>query len=110
MRLLLNGIISVKIIFCNIFYISGKFLYYYLENKNENILKEAFNLHEIWNWFKGLFSGGKIQSNIGKANTNNSIDGNNNFSSGNIEVGNGSAMGNNSLVKNYIEQTMSGRR
>ncbi|KLD55034.1 hypothetical protein WU68_05075 [Limosilactobacillus fermentum] len=58
-------------------------------------------MHEIWNWFKGLFSGGKIQSNIGKANTSNSIDGNNNFSSGNIEVGNGSVVGNNNSLITY---------
>ncbi|WP_285299914.1 hypothetical protein [Lactiplantibacillus plantarum] len=55
----------------------------------------------IWNWFKGLFSGGKIQSNIGKANTSNSIDGNNNFSSGNIEAREGSIVGNNDSLITY---------
>lgn len=55
----------------------------------------------IWNWFKELFSGGKIQFNIGKANTSNSIDGNNNFSgvNCNIKAENGSIVGNsNSLI------------
>lgn len=55
-------------------------------------------MYEIWNWFKGLFSGGKIQSNIGKTNTNISVDGNNNFN-GNIKAENGSIVRNsNSLI------------
>jgi len=52
------------------------------------------------NFIESIFE--EHNKDIGKANTNNtnnSIDGNNNFSGGNIEVGNGSAMGNNNLVK-----------
>ena len=35
-------------------------------------------LYKIWNCFKGLFSRGKIQPNIGKTNISISVDGNNN--------------------------------
>ena len=58
-------------------------------------------MYKAWSWLKGLFSGGKIQSNIGKANTSNSIDGNNNFSSGNIKAGNASIVGNNNSLISY---------
>jgi hypothetical protein len=47
-------------------------------------------LYKIWNWFKGLFSGGKIQSNIGKGNTSSSTD----VSNDHINAKNGAVVGN----------------